>query len=103
MASESVKKILSAESESERKINEARIKSNDILTEAEKYASIALQKKLTEAKTKYSNMQKANEEKLSDYRKIAEKKCSREIGEINRKAQKNTDKAINAVINGFFS
>ncbi|MDE6092593.1 MAG: hypothetical protein K2G14_05805 [Ruminococcus sp.] len=49
MASEAVKKILSAEADSNRKNSAARKRSEDILVEAERYSALAIQKKISTA------------------------------------------------------
>ena len=48
MASEAVKKILEAESESNRKISEARQKSEEIVRDAQGGASLLIQKRISE-------------------------------------------------------
>ena len=49
MASETVKKILAAEAESDKKNSEARKRRDDIITEASGKSSLAVQKRISEA------------------------------------------------------
>ncbi len=103
MASETVKKILEAESESGKKIADAKRRSDDIISDAERYASVAIQKKLSEANIDIDKIKTRNAVKIADYTKIAEGNCSAALSEIKQKADENSDKAVDAVIKEFFS
>ena len=84
MASESVKKILAAEADSEKKNSEAKKRRDEIINEATGRSSQAVQKRLALASLE------------------AAKTCSDDIDLISSQAQKNMDKAIDAVIARFF-
>ena len=102
MASESVKKILEAESKSEKKNADARLRAEEIVREAEKYASIAVQKKISQA---YDEVQKIRDEYAKSaeaYRKTAESECQKKIKSITELAEKNTTRAVDAVIDKYF-
>lgn len=103
MASETVKKILEAEAEADRKNADARSRAEEIISSAESKAAVAVQKKLTEARTECDRIRSANRERLAEYTGKAEEKCSRILGELKDSAEKNMDKAVESVINGFFS
>ena len=103
MSSETVRKILLAEADSDKKNAEARRKSDEIISDAERYSSIAIQKKLGEANTELSRKRSENAVKLEEYTRKADDECSKLISEIEINAVKNTDKAVDAVINGFFT
>ena len=103
MASEAVKQILNAEAEADKRSSEARVKAEEIVSDAEKNSSIAIQKRLTDAKTELSKLKNQNAAKLEDYKRKAEAKCSEKLSGITSSAKANTDKAVEAIINGYFS
>ncbi|MBR1591900.1 MAG: hypothetical protein IJ666_02675 [Ruminococcus sp.] len=103
MSSETVKKILLAEAQSDKKNSDARRRSEEIISDAERYSSIAIQKKLGEANSRLSQKREENAKKLEEYIKKADDECSEFISEIEINAVKNSDKAVDAVINGFFT
>lgn len=102
MASESVKKILEAEAESDRKISEARMRRDEIVREAERNASLAIQKKLGEASAEAEKLKVGYDEKLKLYTEKANAECQRKISDIKAKSEKNTDNAVEAIIKEFF-
>ena len=103
MASEAVKQILNAEAEADKRSSEARVKAEEIVSDAEKNSSIAIQKRLTDAKTELSKLKNQNAAKLEDYKRSAEEKYSETLRGITSAAKANTDKAVEAIINGYFS
>lgn len=103
MASEAVKKILSAESEADRLNAEARKKAEEIINSAEQQAVVAIQKKLAEAKTEAEKIRKSNNVKIAEYTENAEKECAGILENIRSNSEKNADKAVDAVISSFFS
>ncbi|MBR1824821.1 MAG: hypothetical protein IJ779_11425 [Ruminococcus sp.] len=102
MASEAVKKILAAEAASDQKNSEARKRREDILTEAERKASLAVQKRISEASSESAKYKGELDKKAAAYRQNAEKLCGEQVDSIRSQAKKNMDKAIDAVIDRFF-
>ncbi|MBQ9899474.1 MAG: hypothetical protein IJM44_08505 [Ruminococcus sp.] len=102
MASEAVKKILAAETESDRLMAEARQRRDDIVSEAEGSSSLAIQKKITEATAAAGKIRAGYADKAKEYAGEAEKKCSQQLAEIQRLAEKNMDSAADAIISEFF-
>ena len=103
MASEAVKQILNAEAEAGKRSSEARVRADEIVSDAERNASIAVQKRLTDAKTELSRLKEENSKRLGEYTRSAEEKCSETLRGITSAAKANTDKAVEAIINGYFS
>lgn len=102
MASDAVKKILTAESTADKLNANARRKAEDIVSSAQQQAVVAVQKKLAEAKSEAEKIRKSNSEKLWEYTENAEKECSEKLDIIRRQAESNADRAVNAVISSFF-
>jgi len=102
LASESVKKILAAEADSEKKNSEAKKRRDEIINEATGRSSQAVQKRLAVASLEAAKMRNDIKSKTEQYRIEAEKTCSDDIDLISSQAQKNMDKAIDAVIARFF-
>ncbi len=102
MASDAVKKVLSAEMSADKLNAEARRKAEDIVNSAHQQAAVAVQKKLAEAKSEADKIRKSNSAKLAEYTENAEKDCAEKLDIIRRQAESNTDKAVNAVISSFF-
>lgn len=102
MASETVKKILEAEAESERKTAEARKRREDILNEAEGGSARAIQKKISEATSDSGKVKSEYNVKIEEYRKKAEAECDEQLEAIKLQADKNMDKAVSAIIDKFF-
>lgn len=103
MASETVKKILQAEAESDRLTTEARKKADDIINEAQRQSTIAMQKKLAEAKSETDKIRQNNAQILKEYEKKAQKNCAEELDKLKITAEKNSAKAVSAVIDRFFN
>lgn len=102
MASESVKKILAAEADSDKKNSEAKKRRDEIINEASGRSAHAVQKRLSEASAEAAKLRADTAAATEKYRKEAEKKCSDSIGGITSQAQSNMDKAAEAVISRFF-
>lgn len=102
MASEAVRKILDAEADSARKNAEATQHSEEIISDAERYSAIAVQKKISEASAESEKIRAEYGKKLSAYKEKAEAECQAEIEKIKRLAEKNAENAINAVMREFF-
>lgn len=103
MASEAVKRILEAEAEADRRSAEARAKADGIVTEAERKASIAVQKRLTDAKTETGRIRDENRRRLEEYTNKAEEDCAAKLAELEKTAASNSEKAVEAIISGYFS
>lgn len=103
MASEAVKKVLMAETSADRLNAEARRKADDIVSSAYQCSVVAVQKKLAEAKAETDKIRKADNVRLAEYTETAEKDCTEKLDLIHRQVEKNTDRAVNAVIESFFS
>lgn len=102
MASDAVKKILTAESMADKLNDEARRKADDIISSAHQQAVVAVQKKLAEAKAETEKIRKSDSGKLVEYTENAKKDCAKKLDIIRSEIEKNTDKAVNAVISSFF-
>ncbi|MCM1508590.1 MAG: hypothetical protein NC177_15885 [Ruminococcus flavefaciens] len=102
MASEAVKKVLSAEAVSNEKISEARRTAEDIITEAEKYSAIAVQKKISQAVAETEKIRTEYMEKFDVHARQCESDCFEKMAEIRSQAEKNMENAVNAVISEFF-
>ncbi|MDE5770989.1 MAG: hypothetical protein K2I06_05060 [Ruminococcus sp.] len=102
MASEAVKKILSAEADSNRKNADARKCSEDIIMEAERYSALAVQKKISAAAAEAEKIRAEYRKKSDIHAEQAEKSCFEQIKNIRMQAEKNMSNAVNAVIEEFF-
>ena len=102
MASDAVKKILSAEQTADKLNADARRKAEDIVSSAKQKAVVAVQKKLSEAKSETEKIRESDSVKLAEYTENAGKECAEKLDIIRRQAENNADKAVNAVIDRFF-
>lgn len=102
MASDAVKKILSAEQTADKLNADARRKAEDIVSSAKQKAVVAVQKKLSEAKSETEKIRESDNVKLAEYTENAGKECAEKLDIIRRQAENNADKAVNAVIDRFF-
>lgn len=102
MASDAVKKILSAEAVSNQKISEARRTAEEIITEAEKYSALAIQKRISQTSGEVEKIRSDYMEKFDVHARQSEKNCLEKIAEIRLQAEKNIDNAVNSVIREFF-
>ncbi len=102
MASESVKRILDAEAEADRKTADARKRAEEIITEAKQNGVVAVQKKVAEAKAESEKRKRSDQERLKKYAENAEKECGERLDELRDQLSKNSDKAVSAIISGFF-
>ena len=102
MASEAVKKILEAEALSDKMINEARKKRDEIINSASGSSSLAIQKKISEASSEAAKLKAEYDKKLAEYTSDSEAECEKKIESIRQLAEKNSDKAIKEIIDRFF-
>ena len=102
MASEAVKRILEAEALSDKKNAEARKQRDDIISTASGKSSLAIQKRLSEAHSELSKLKSAYDKKLEEYRKNAEAECQKKIDSIKQQAEKNSDRAVDEIIDRYF-
>lgn len=102
MASDAVKKILSAETVASQKISEARQTAEDIITEAEKYSALAIQKKISKASGEVEKIRSDYMERFDVHARQSEAGCLEKIAAIRSQAEKNMDNAVDAVIKEFF-
>ena len=103
MASEAVKRILAAEAEADKKSAQARARADEIVTDAEQKASIAAQKRLTDAKTEMSRLREENNRRLAEYTGKVDEECAAELSKLEKTATANSGKAVEAIIGRFFS
>ncbi|HOO05325.1 MAG TPA: hypothetical protein PLH83_02345 [Ruminococcus sp.] len=103
MASETVKKILEAEASSERRNAEARQKSEEIVSDAQRKAAITVQKRLSDANAEAAGLREEVRKKAAEHSAAAEKECQTTLDEIRKRANDNSEKAIKAIIDGFFA
>lgn len=102
MASEAVKKILEAETESGRKTAEARQRSENMINSAVGSSAHTVQKKLSEAAAE-SEKEKADYlAKLASYTENAENECRMKLKELSTIADSNMEKAADAIIAKYF-
>lgn len=102
MASDSIKKVLEAEAESDRKTAEARKRREDIINEAQGSSARAVQKGITDATAESGKLRDKLRAETESYRKNAEAQCDEELAKIRSQAEKNMDKAVDAIIRNFF-
>lgn len=102
MASETVKMVLDAEAESEKKLAETRAKCDEIIISAQQKAALSVQKKLASATAQADNIKSENKVRLEEYTSAALKKCEEDMAELKKLAAVNSDKAVEAVIDRFF-
>lgn len=103
MASETVNKILEAEAAADKKNAEARHRAEEIVRNAESKASIAIQKKLSEAKAESDRIRQDNKNKLAEYTAEAESRCEEQLKALTDSAEKNMTAAVDTIIKDFFS
>ncbi len=103
MASETVKMVLDAEAESDKKVAEARAKCDEIISSAEQKAALAVQKKITDATIQADKIRAENKKRLEEYTASALERCEDEISALKKLAADNSEKAADAVISRFFS
>ena len=102
MASEALNKILTAEKESAEKTLQARKTAENIVTEAERYSVIAVQKKISQAMAEMEKIRSDYAKRLEVYSGQSDSRYAGNLPEIRRNAEKNTEKAVTAVIEEFF-
>ena len=102
MASTAVKQILNAEAEANRKIADAGKRAEEIIEQAHQQGAVAIQKRIAEARTETEKIRKSNNEHLSEYWKNADKECEKSLELLKIKVNNNTEKAVAAIIDGFF-
>ncbi len=102
MASETVKKVLEAEAESDRIIAEANARSEDIIAEAEGASSREIQDSITRARTEADRLRAENADKIKQYREKCDKQCEAEKEKMKKLAESNMQAAVDSVIDTFF-
>ncbi len=102
MASEAVKKILSAENSLNLSISENKKIAEEIINEAEKHSALTIQKRISQAVAETENIRSDYMKKIEIYRQKSENDCLEKIEEIRSQAEKNILNAVNTVINEFF-
>ena len=102
MASETVKRILQAEAEANRKNTEARKRSEEIVNEASGGYAKSIQKRLGDATAETARKKAGYDSKLEEYRKSAEAECQKALEGLMAGAEKNMDGAVDAIIRRFF-
>lgn len=102
MASDAVKRILEAESASEKKLAEARKQKEQIINDAQGRSSLTIQKKISDAAADAEKLGKEYSVRLAKYNDDAEHECEKKLAELKKTADKNMDKAVDAVIERFF-
>ncbi len=103
MASETVKMVLDAEAESDKKVAEARAKCDEIISSAEQKAALAVQKKIIDATIQADKIRAENKKRLEEYTASALERYEDEISALKKLAADNSEKAADAVISRFFS
>ena len=77
-----VKKILEAEALSDKMINEARKKRDEIINSASGSSSLAIQKKISEASSEAAKLKAEYDKKLAEYTSDSEAECEKKIESI---------------------
>lgn len=98
MASDAVKKVLAAESQSGKVIAEARKRSDDIISSAEHDAALAIQKRLSDAAAEGRRLKSISESKAATFRDEVDAVCDQQLEDIRKTAENNTEKAADAII-----
>ncbi|MBQ8582803.1 MAG: hypothetical protein IJ487_03590 [Ruminococcus sp.] len=102
MASEAVKKILEAEAQANKKNVDAKQRSEDMINDAMGNAAAAVQKKLSEAAAEAERERADYLAQLKSYTENAENECSKRLEAISAVAEKNMNKAADAIIEKYF-
>lgn len=102
MASEAVRRILDAEAEANKSIADARKRAEEIVEQARQQGAVAVQKRLAEARAETEKIRQSDKKHLSEYRRNANEKCEKSLKLLQNKAKNNTEKAVAAIIDGFF-
>lgn len=102
MASEAVKKILAAESESGQKTTDARKRRDEIIENAMGNSSIIIQKRLSDANKESNRIRSEYDKKLDEYQKNAKTDYDYQLAELKAMSEKNMDKAVDEIIARFF-
>lgn len=103
MASETVKKVLLAETNSDKKLYDARKKSEAIILSAEEYSKNFLQQQIEWAKADSIKLKEENLKKISKYQTELEANFKKDKEIIIQQVNKKMPDAINEVISTFFS
>ena len=102
MASEAVQKVIMAEETARVRTTEAMKTAENIVTEAEKYSALAIQKKISQASAEMEKVRSDYTKRLDVYSGQSDEKCVEKIAEIRLNAEKNMENAVSAVIKEFF-
>lgn len=102
VASETVKRVLSAESECDKILSEAYVKSDEIIAAAEADSNTEIQKAISRAKTDAQKLRDENFLKIGDFTRQTDEKYSALAKEIRNKADKNMSAAADKIISTFF-
>lgn len=102
MASEAVKKILEAEAQANKKTADAKQRSEDMINDAMGNAAAAVQKKLSEAAAEAERERADYLARLKSYTENAENECGKRLEAISAAAEKNMNKAADAIIEKYF-
>lgn len=97
MASETVQKVLSAESMSDKEISDAKIRRDEIIAAAKTNADALLQEKVRDANNKCCVIQDENNAEIEKLRAEISEECSRQKALLKQTAEKNLDAASDFV------
>ena len=81
----------------------AKVRCEEIIMDAKQKAAVSIQKMLSQVNAEADRLRSANAEKLKSYQESAQAKCQEQIEELHRRAADNSEKAVDAIISGFFS
>ena len=102
MASETVKKVLTAEAESDKAIAEARLTADKLVSNAEELAGRALSEKLEAAEKDCERIRADNQSRIDDFRRSSEESCRKQCEELKKLAELRMSGAADAVIGILF-
>ncbi len=102
MALDTIKKVLSAESNADKVVADAYKEREEILRNAEADANRNIQQSISRAKSDAQQLKQQNKCELEKFSAATEKDCGEKIKEIKALAEQNMSKAVDAVINSFF-
>lgn len=102
MVSETVKQVLSAESDANKLLAETRIKCSKIVEDAEKYADFICNEKTKAAEKAGAELCAENKLRAEQYRCAIVKECEKKKVAIRQMADRNMDSAVQVIIGQLF-
>ncbi len=103
MISDTINKVLAAETDANEQLSLARSRASKIVSSAEDYSKAALEKKLSDAQSECASIETDYKKKISAFQNEIREKCSAENSRIKNLSEKNMTNAADSIISSFFS